>query len=271
MTRFQRLLVLGCFTGLVAFPFFASHYPAKSGREIHLDEQQKDNESLWAPSTWEPITVLTVALVFVGAVQAGFFLWQLSLIQGGAADAKLAALAARDAAEAAKGTLDANRAWLCSANFNAGEFTNSYIKTKFVARGLRVSLNLTNAGRTPAIKAEVFTTHQMIMPHDEIPVFDHKLISGSSDIRSTSIAPNFIVGGADLPLDETEYNQLVLRERRMIAYLFCSYRDVFNPTTVRTTEICMEIVYGGMGQNSPSGPTFPIFNGTNVGHQNRTD
>jgi hypothetical protein len=63
-------------------------------------DDRKDREQRSRNEWW--LTVATIALAVVAVVQAGFFLWQLRLIKQGTKDAAISAVAAKDAANAAK-------------------------------------------------------------------------------------------------------------------------------------------------------------------------
>jgi len=110
----------------------------------------------------------TIFLVFVAIVQAGLFLWQLRLMLDGMRDAKIAANAAQESAEAAKvnaqAVINADRAYLFVSV--EGENIAALIGKAAIApvpqnmedapiSTLRLTYAFKNYGRTPAVIREI--------------------------------------------------------------------------------------------------------------------
>ena len=120
MTRTQNIFValaLVVIFGLASVAVWRSQVqPAQthgSAEHSNIDRNQNEKESVWAPSTYEPITTLTVALVVVTAIQAGLFFVQLRFMRDGIADAKDAAQAAIQGNKISRENFIAGRrAWL---------------------------------------------------------------------------------------------------------------------------------------------------------------
>jgi len=90
------LVGLTIFDSSLAFPNHKiSPEPSEQGS---ADQQQEES---WVDRAIEPISLITLALVIVGAVQVRLFYWQLDLIRKSLGDAKKSADAAEVAAKAA--------------------------------------------------------------------------------------------------------------------------------------------------------------------------
>lgn len=165
---------------------FAVNNSNKASRYQEAEQagnQQKDNETLWRVSSWEPITVFTWALVVVGGSQAALFVWQLRLIRAGMHDAKGAAIAARDSADAAtrqseiaqNAYIAGIRPWL--------DFTITLtdgIRWDEHNVGLTYYITVVNHGRSPAVKV---TIQEMIQPHHPIVEFNIQQRTRDSSIQ----------------------------------------------------------------------------------------
>jgi len=170
-----------------AFAVRSVHYPANSERARNpndVDRNEKVEESIWAPSTYEPITTLTFALVLVAVGQAVLFVWQLSLIRDGAKDTAIAAKAASrsaDTAERALTELERPFVMVSSVRSNLADAIAEVISEPPCPF---VKITIKNFGRTPAIIETLGSRIRLSGDDSLLPVMDaQNLVLGPGDIH----------------------------------------------------------------------------------------
>jgi hypothetical protein len=173
---------------MAVFAVRTVHYPTNgehAGNPNEVDRDKKIGESLWAPSTYEPITTLTLALVLVAIGQAALFVWQLSLIQAGAKDAASAANAALKSADTAEKALVATfRPKLVVKRISLEE--------PRPGRPLKIEWIVANIGGTPGTITESNATVKLSGPKilEPIPEYsDEKTSMGSLTVEPGTGVP----------------------------------------------------------------------------------
>lgn len=195
--------------------------------------QQEEPKAFWQKVTADPVATFTLCLVVVAAVQAAFFVVQLSYMRTGMEDATLAAEAAQASAETAQqqveitklGVFDLNRAYL--------DVTPSDIETRFIAdhppatpavfrpgdpKEIFAKITLKNSGKTRAVVIQIygeFRTGDWLPP---IPQYDTS--KGQTYPTDMSIAD-----GEVLPLPWGFTTSEVV-EQFFVGYVL--YRDIFS-------------------------------------------
>ncbi len=106
LNDYQKGSIFGAVIVAVAFAASFSGMQLSQQGHNNLDvskilTNQNQQESFWDSVFHDPVAAFTGALVIVGGVQAGLFLWQLDLIRRSLTDAKEASDAAKISADAA--------------------------------------------------------------------------------------------------------------------------------------------------------------------------
>lgn len=197
--------------------------------------QQQRGETTEKPSEWW-IVWLTIALVFVGLVQAGVYVWQALLINA---------------------TLDHSRK-------SSEKQLRAYLGVIFPERGEECEdfpanfvVHVINAGQTPAYEVEgsamwtTFDRGTLNPPSDFTYHLTRKGTASRFTLSPQKIAP------IRFPLDPGEngitFESCLTRANKGEIVLFLygtiSYRDVFENTPVRTTNFCFRHMSGDLSKN----------------------
>jgi hypothetical protein len=133
----------------------------------------------------------TFVLVIVGAAQLGLFLWQLRLIRESLGDTKLAAVAAKAAADAAK--IQGETA-ICQLRAYV-YVENAYYE--FAGTNCKVTFTIKNFGSTPAHRVRVSSIVQVVDWNDGAPTTP--IPAPDDEQQWGSMAPNgdFVDSDAD--------------------------------------------------------------------------
>jgi hypothetical protein len=147
------------------------------------------------PNWW--VAAFTLLLVFIAAIQAGFFYWQLGMMKESLSDSKKAADAAGKAAEAAMKSADiaanAERAWITTDVRFSSDWPD-ISKEGGPTRSVMIVL-LKNAGRSPA---EITRVRILSFAYPSDYSFPEKPIyGGSDDIFEVHAAPGEIVSPSE--------------------------------------------------------------------------
>jgi hypothetical protein len=169
-------LFLGAFLTVAVFSIgilFSSQYSAQTTQSNGTEKPRQPTENksppkgFWEGVATDPVAAFTLGLVFIGLFQVGLFWVQLNLIGKSLIDAKIAAEAAKDAANAAKQSAEAQIAveggrLLCqphSCSFwnQVGTLVERWplASDKPLNRTFEISFVLKNYGKTPATIKEV--------------------------------------------------------------------------------------------------------------------
>jgi hypothetical protein len=240
-----------------------SAYPESA--EQRQASEDKTAEDRWPLRFAGYMTLFTGLLVIVGAGQLIMFFKQLRLIRDGMNDAKIAAEAARDAAIAAQETLKSNRAWMCMSQWTGASIGNAFIDGVHIGETYGFSIVWENSGRSPALDFNIYTEIKTIGRDDELPTFDvsRGLVQ---DIRAI-LGPGKQGASLIKPLPSDEYHSFKNRERHVVLYCLVNYRDIFDTTIIRRSEVCLKLSCVG-DMPDATGRTMPYITGGPVGPQN---
>jgi hypothetical protein len=205
-------------------------------------------------------------LVIVATIQACLFVWQLLLINKATKDAGAAAVAATESAQAAKAQSEAlvtsNRAWVSYTTIIPDSFSDATVDgITDKKNGVMFIINWINAGRTPAIKCNLFSMYKAIENGTAIPYFTSP--AGDSQ-RQAPLIPGIKVSSRPCYFFDTDIEAFSKGERRFFIYGRINYEDIFLENTPRHTEVCMEVEFGGYRSDNNE----MIFNFTAIGPQN---
>jgi hypothetical protein len=201
--------------------------------------------SFWATTVRDPINLFTFALVLVGAIQAGLFFWQLSLIRDSLKDTQEAADAARDSAKAAKDGVELARE-TSERELRAYVLPEIARVTQFHPDNVACLVILRNSGKTPAsdisiwssVAIAVYPVEKVADPPVEAPP-NHGFLAANANFHVTktySAVPAELAG---------------VKAGHAAVYMFgrLTYRDVFNK--IWATDFCF--FYGGEAGLHPEG------------------
>jgi hypothetical protein len=177
--------------------------------------------------------------------------------------AGFAALFAKQAAEAARDNLAHDkrssrtelRPWLSSSGFDVHPFQEGEIDGVRVPYGLIARVNFLNIGKTPALRATVFTDHR-VRPFDEqeAPVFT--VVDGP--FNPGVIGPNRDIYGVQVGIGPQETDMVMGRRARIWLYARAEYQEPAHGGPNYVTEVTIGIMYNG-DEVTPEGRRHPLF------------
>ncbi len=238
MHLWQRLALVALICSIFYMGSVAVHGSnrSQSQQKVPLSEAgDRTTETLWRPSTWEPITFFTCVLVLVGASQAALFFWQLGLIRDNASDSKLAADAAKQSADS---LIAGGRAFVFCKRCTFGTTSNNTIW---------VGPEWGNSGNTPTVSLRTRVSCQIFdtdIPDD----FDFSAAIEACKESQAFLGPRMSILGARLPIDGISHRDLDLtKTRQKFIYLFgqARYLDIFDKRHEHLTEFFFRIEVWG--------------------------
>lgn len=218
-----------------------------------------------SPDGW--VAIFTGLLVVVGAVQAGLFLWQLTLIRKSLADAKNAAKAAGDSAKAASDAVTLSRqtaerelrAYIYLKNierrFERGPPTmGAYKEVQGAITGVILTPVWANSGNTPA---------RRIFSGANIKTFDAKIpdnfdFADSNPPMRGVLAPNSEMFAQIGKIAQSTLASVARKESNVLIWGWLDYDDVFPATERHRTEFCFRVDVRHGADGVPN-ITFPIY------------
>ncbi len=154
MRRFQRPLLILLLAVTLGLASFAVRQPAQGpqqderGASAQQEQHtQEGKESLWHPSTYEPITALTVALVVFTAVLAVVAIIQIRFLARADETARIAANAAKRSADA---LITLERPWMVAVVDQVSLSEGIAAATEDAPFDFEVPIKFINEGRTTA-------------------------------------------------------------------------------------------------------------------------
>jgi hypothetical protein len=149
--------------------------------------------------------------------------------------------AARDAADYAKETLHADRAWLCHYGFSYGAFSG-HLDDEVVQNGFVFSASFQNFGTTPALGVACYRDIKIVdRAVEDMPDFDEP----DSMQQSGVVAPTTSVAAQPGFLNDEETARFRNRETKIFLYCRVTYYDIYKKDTLRQTELCVSMVHNG--------------------------
>ena len=193
-------------------------------------------------SWYDPLVIVTLGLVFVGAIQAAFFLVQLRFIRESLDDAKIAADAAKDGAKAARESADiardalvlSNRAYVILESIRAGG-----VEKDGQFAGWHFSPNWMNRGNTPTKSITQWTAFDYFEPNIPDDYVFEPLNVGEK--REYFIGPGAHAHGGTIIILMEMLEKAFAGTGKIFIWAKCDYYDVFEGTPPRTTEICVQL------------------------------
>lgn len=182
MARLQRIGLVSVLAIIFILAYLAvdiSRDPSGQAHNNYINDQSQDQETLGKLSSWSLVTLFTLGLLIVAAIQAGLFIEQLRLIRISSNDTAKAANAARDSADAARAGLELTKD---VAKRQLRAYVHVTETRIFWKNGAYVLVaRFRNSGQTPAYKyvlklglaADVypFDTQRITKMFDEAEVF----------------------------------------------------------------------------------------------------
>jgi hypothetical protein len=179
--------------------------------------------------THDATGVFTLFLVAVGAIQIGVFLRQLRFIRESVDDAKMAATAARAAANAAQQSADhlhsAERA-----HINGG--MGRWIIDVNSVDGPYMSTNLNNHGKTPGSVTRIAVAIRAVEDLPRQPEYPE------------GIRPGFMLGPGEKDFPASAANAWAGGSGRRVFYGRICYNDVFEPPTEHYSSFILDLDTG---------------------------
>jgi hypothetical protein len=183
----------------------------------------------------------TIALIFIAALQAGLFLWQLGYMRVGLHDAKVAADAAKDGAKAAADSVDIAKLSMISGDRAYVHYNGCrWISHRQDNNGpvfWRVRPVWINSGNTPTRDLRLFAAYELL---DSPLGDDFPFIPPEHDRIPAMISPKGLAESGSRDIDGAEF--VAIREGRKHLYVWgvARYRDVFPNTVEHVTKFCVE-------------------------------
>lgn len=154
---------------------------------------------------------------------------------------------AKASAQAARQTLYNERAWLMpmpGANQHRQRLDNSFWNG-IPFSGERLVLLIVNSGKTPASGVRLFA-NQSIQPLTGPLEPDYPLIYGDRGEYHGVAPPNGSPCGVSVMISDENVRLFRERQCRGFVYFKVQYNDIFEPTKLRETEMCFEIIHSGI-------------------------
>ena len=194
---------------------------------------------------------------------ATWFLWRSTNKLWKAGEEEIAAT--RKLADAAMLSAGSERAWMSFENLYPGFFSGK-IDGQTVERELSFNVRWINCGRSPAIDVETVIVKE-IGPFDQVmpPLFEPPERPNSAG--RSPIGPGLPVHSSKLGIGDADTDDFNNRRTKIYVYSRVKYRDVFNSSIVRTSEVCLEVSFSGVKPHPTMGlqPNLLIIS---VGPQN---
>jgi hypothetical protein len=232
----------------------------------------------------QTLDALSVAITALATIAIAWFTWSLrrstdKLWDAGERQLKLLAdtsaaqsrdmqesiRAAQSAARSAAESAYSERAWMTPDGFDQALATNPILDGVTYPEGIRIAPRWKNAGRSPAIKVQVFTTHRMGRVDDSlIPRFESER---SQKEEAGIFGPGMGAQGVQRWICGDDLGYFRLSALRCFIYSRVIYSTVFEPDSEKTSEICFVVDFNGM-HVLPDGKTVPRLTYAAIGPQN---
>jgi hypothetical protein len=125
----------GSFVTATTKPIYQITNPSKEQTATNKSSEREPDETTWHWLTHEAVGFFTLWLVIIAGGQLALFFWQLVLIRKSLDDAKIAAEAAKESADATAKIASSDRAWLCIEEIPSGEMTDLALAVAFEKAG----------------------------------------------------------------------------------------------------------------------------------------
>ncbi|MGF6787790.1 hypothetical protein [Paraburkholderia sp. 35.1] len=236
-----------------SFPGIAAVSPSSQG-PVENNEKLDEHPDVknWLERLFEdPVALFT----FVLAVSTMLLWWSTNKLwieaKSAGATAEKSAIAAKEAADVARDSAKAymvsERAWVSLMQVDPVRFQDSGFFDTTDGQwkegdGWAFSMRWTNPGKTPAVKAMIMLKGECLPNSAGIPAFESadEIVDG----RST-IFPNTTVSSNPVTFSDMQITGLKNRTCRIFLFGRTSYSDIFNTTSSRHTQTCVEVQYGG--------------------------
>jgi hypothetical protein len=213
-------------------------------RERAREEREKsDLDAQWATARWTFAQFIVGVLSFLGLAATVYFAFR-------------AYRESKRSADAAQQTLWADRAWMAFELLQVDDLTNSVIDGKPVEKAMRFAVLWKNCGRSPAIGDTVFIDYK-IVPHDSpVPTFKPRTAT-EHEKAGHVVGPGKAINAPHFALEQAKIQRIEDEVDDLYVYSRVSYFDVFQPQTLRWTELCVQVEFNGRSIEK-DGSTRPI-------------
>lgn len=229
----------------------------REAEAVRSERSAKANEAVARYTEW---------MVYVMAAQAAFFVWQLGMMRVTLRDTKAAADAAKVSADAAKASADsyknAERGWVSWTRIEYNPFTDCIGPNgEKWATGMLFVIHWLNAGRTPALKCNLFCIGRVVPHGQPLPVFVPDDIPHG---HQAPVVPQMSVSSRGVLFPREQIDAMIRNECQIFLYGRVDYEDLFSKGVSRHAEVCFAVEFGGYRSDNNA----PIFQFRAAGPQN---
>src|SRR5262249_41766369 len=245
-------LLFACFLVLYGWAVWrATHqsaeYYIRYNRSAEV-EQKREHYQIWEWGHADPgVTFFTFWLVIVGGVQASLFVWQLLLIRESLEDTRIAANAAKQAADAATQQARAAERTLETMQDTARRELRAYLESgvgdldvNLQNETVRFGFFTINHGQTPATSVK----HYCTIAVEEHPLpdnFEFDKIEEEDATSSPVIFPSQKrpIDAAPAKITKVQLDEILSGKKRLYVRSLTRYMDVF--AQKRETSMCLSL------------------------------
>jgi hypothetical protein len=266
LDRFNGIIgafLLGALASFYGWQMWSSaeraHHPAYYGRHKRTEQKQAQispledaNDRIADYTGW--LALLTGGLVVVSFIQIRYLI-----------RADRNAVRSADAAMLAIGS---DRAWMTFDDLSITGATDSSLNGVPFKNAVVFGVRWRNRGRSPALKCECIIDMRIIPATENIapPFVPH----WGADRNTTPIGPDAFARSQPSFVIDAQIDEFHRWNTVVIVYSAIRYRDVFNTTIERFSEMCVKVRYGGQ-QKVNDGPLIPRYEITAFGPQNTAE
>lgn len=131
--------------------------------------------------------------------------------------------------------------------------------------GRRFYLTVVNSGKTPAVRANVYTDHAIVEADDPIPHFTPK---PDKEVWEVSFPPGTSGRTKSRYVTRQDIEAINRQEKKMLLYARITYRTMFIPEALQFTEVCFQAHFEGEMVDRNTGQRNPFYLFTAIGPQN---
>lgn len=187
----------------------------------------------------------------IGLGQAVLFYTQLRLMRAGMDDATAAAAAAKASAEATITIAGSSRAWMVYDTLIHGAFRDATVEGVPHKTGLMFHVGWENAGSSPAIRLQGYSTGVVVAIDSPPPPFAADW--GSSPAVHMPLGQGRKMSTVAFPLFDENLERFRNREAKLFIYSVLEYFDIYSPAAKRISEVCVEIIFDGYAVDARGG------------------
>lgn len=148
------------------------------------------------------------------------------------------AVAAQKSAEAAILAIGSERAWISHDNFITGSARDYIVDGTLLTLGKVIQFRWKNWGRSPAIKVQIVILYRIVPAGDPVPFFDKIWDAATND--TVTLGPNGTVLSTQVIIGDLKLKSVLDRVDALYIFSAVRYRDVYNSSILRVSEVCVK-------------------------------